>query len=401
MCILPPPRRYNIGLIARIIACYSGLVAMFALTALPHLSAISTITVPTALAEAVSAESIHKEAENLSRILDEHRDLLEKGLNIYEIDQEIKRIIMQEQQVAEQIRKTERRLVEEEKIVKQKRERVGHILRAYYSGERINLFMVLFQIRDWSDAWTIIEYLQVIFLNDRELINSYLDSYRQLKASHEQLLEIQRQLAQIHENYLSRREQLVKMQTELDEELQQLDEAEMVMAQIEELTREWEQHGLPLFRRYFAALAEAMEQLPEMINDYEDVLTSRGLTWTFHVSDDVLNDFLRRRNEQFNNLTFTFQEGRLIAEGEEGDVVLYIAGHYKIEDEPVNHIGFELEELRYRGFELPDATRDLLTEEFDLGFYPHYIVPFVVASDILIEDGSLKVTLNLTMSSRR
>lgn len=308
---------------------------------------------------------------------------------------------MQEQQVAEQIRKTERRLVEEEKIVKQKRERVGHILRAYYSGERINLFMVLFQIRDWSDAWTIIEYLQVIFLNDRELINSYLDSYRQLKASHEQLLEIQRQLAQIHENYLSRREQLVKMQTELDEELQQLDEAEMVMAQIEELTREWEQHGLPLFRRYFAALAEAMEQLPEMINDYEDVLTSRGLTWTFHVSDDVLNDFLRRRNEQFNNLTFTFQEGRLIAEGEEGDVVLYIAGHYKIEDEPVNHIGFELEELRYRGFELPDATRDLLTEEFDLGFYPHYIVPFVVASDILIEDGSLKVTLNLTMSSRR
>src|SRR5690606_18120249 len=104
----------------------------------------------TALAEAVSAESIHKEAENLSRILDEHRDLLEKGLNIYEIDQEIKRIIMQEQQVAEQIRKTERRLVEEEKIVKQKRERVGHILRAYYSGERINLFMVLFQIRDWS-----------------------------------------------------------------------------------------------------------------------------------------------------------------------------------------------------------------------------------------------------------
>ena len=125
MCILPPPRRYNIGLIARIIACYSGLVAMFALTALPHLSAISTITVPTALAEAVSAESIHKEAENLSRILDEHRDLLEKGLNIYEIDQEIKRIIMQEQQVAEQIRKTERRLVEKEKIVKQKRERVG------------------------------------------------------------------------------------------------------------------------------------------------------------------------------------------------------------------------------------------------------------------------------------
>ena len=81
------------------------------------------------------------------------------------------------------------------------------------------------------------------------------------------------------------------MQTELDEELQQLDEAEMVMAQIEELTREWEQHGLPLFRRYFAALAEAMEQLPEMINDYEDVLTSRGLTWTFHVSDDVLNGF--------------------------------------------------------------------------------------------------------------
>lgn len=402
------------GGIARRFVCAAALFAMLTLPLIPALSAFALEPAPmmgmatsakradSANVDAIdAADAADSNTEHLSRLLDEYRELLQKGLDIHEIDRELDRISAREHQVAEQIKRTEQRLEQEEQSVDELRERVGHILRAYYSGERISLLMVLFHINNWADAWTVIEYLQIIFLNDRELINRYLASYRSLKQSYEELQEIQQELELIRHTYLERREQLAEMQAELDRELEQLAEAEQVMAQIRELTEEWEQFGLPLFRRYFTALAAAMEQLPTIIVEYDDILTSRGLQWTFHLSDEVLNDFLRRLDESFHNLTFTFEEERIIAEGQDGDVVLYLAGQYMLEDEPVHHIGFELQELHYRGYELPESTRQMLNEEFDLGIYPQNIVPFVTATHIEVEEGMLRVMLELSMGSSR
>lgn len=328
--------------------------------------------------------------------IDDHHQLLEKGLTIYEIDQELLRIADREAQVALEIKEATIKLQEEEEIVQDKRERAGKIIRAYYSGERSNLLRVILFIDNFSDAWTVIEYLQVIFANDQYILQTYLDSYRELKQSIAALKEIEVQLQEIKQLYLDQRNRLVQLQEELDAQLAELPDKEEVLSEIEQLTLRWEQHGLPLFQQYFSSLSEAMQQLPEILSEYEGMLTAKGLQWTFTMTDEQLNSFLRNKNEQFHQLTFKFEEDRIIAVGEADDTTIQIGGQYVVLDEPVNHIGFILDELQYDGYYLPDTTQQQFTEQFDLGFYPQNIIPFVVASDVVVEEGKLIVQLRLS-----
>ena len=141
-----------------------------------------------------------------------------------------------------------------------------------------------------------------------------------------------------------------------------------------------------------------MNELPEILEDGEH-LTVKGLTWEFEMTDDDLNGFLLTKNEMFKQIAFRFEKDQIIAEGTAKNKSLLIGGKFAIREEPVHHIGFELVQLEYEGFALPRSTANEMEEQFNLGFYPKSIVPFVKASEVQMEDGAINIKLEIDMKS--
>ncbi len=166
---------------------------------------------------------------------------------------------------------------------------------------------------------------------------------------------------------------------------------------MKELTSYWETAGLDEVKQYFRALSKAMKKLPDFVQNNKQLLEIKGFQYTIRVPEDDLNSFLREQNDIFNNFSFDFIDGKVIAQGKRENMEIKITGHYTIENDPKNAILFHVDELLFNGFSLPDTTRRALEEEFDLGFYPDLIVSFLKANSVEMKDGELTIKLNLKL----
>ncbi|WMT42423.1 hypothetical protein RE628_08665 [Paenibacillus sp. D2_2] len=86
-------------------------------------------------------------------------------------------------------------------------------------------------------------------------------------------------------------------------------------------------------------------------------------------------------------------------QGSKEGLEISVEGHYTIENQPQNALVFHIDKLVFNGLELPDTTRTELEDEFDLGFYPKEIVPFIEATEAVIDEGQLTVKLKLSLKS--
>ncbi|MNI29582.1 hypothetical protein D3C73_834020 [compost metagenome] len=166
---------------------------------------------------------------------------------------------------------------------------------------------------------------------------------------------------------------------------------------IEEMTLYWENVGLYEVRRYFRALAGAMSDFPEFMQKHDSSLTSDKNGYTIVIQESDLNDFLHSKNELLTNMSFLFDEGTITAQGSREGINLKVEGHYTVENEPQNSIVFHVDRLLFNGLDLPDTTRKELENDFDLGFYPKKIVPFVEATEATIHKGTLKIKLKIAL----
>ena len=112
---------------------------------------------------------------------DEIRDLLSKGLTIYEIDQEVTRLTERESAITLRIEQVSEEVVEQEKLVAAQREQAGKVLRAYYKGHRENLWLLLFRADSFYEALHLYRYLSFIYKQDRRTLQEYADTYEQLQ----------------------------------------------------------------------------------------------------------------------------------------------------------------------------------------------------------------------------
>ena len=335
---------------------------------------------------------------------EETQQLLQKGLTVFEIDQELARIEDEQKKLQQQIASTEQRLTEQQARSVETRQHAGKVLRAYYMGDRDSLWMLLFSIDSFKDALSMFEYLQMIAMNDHEMLQRHLNSQKELQKLSAQLVSSQTTLQQSKDRYLAQREQQVQLQKQLDEGLAKQASSTAVIQEITKLTVQWQEKGIPLFKTYFRALAQAMNQLPEIINDTNggksNHLIMNGFQYTFQITDQELNAFLQSKNPLFQNMAFRFTDSKVIAKGKQDGMEVMIKGSYDLATKDTikgKYIRFNLEQLQFNGFDLPHTTIDSMAKDFDFGIYPQAIASFLQVTDVRLDEGKLSITLKLAL----
>jgi chemotaxis protein histidine kinase CheA len=333
---------------------------------------------------------------------DKNRSLLQKGLTLHEIDQELNRVAQQEAKLKQQLVDTELQIRDTEKASVESRQHAAKVIRAYYMGDRDALWVLLFSIRSLSDALSTLEYLQMILQSDRDAIRKHTYAQQTLQQLKTALQASEADLAATKAHYLKERTKQEELQKELNQELAGNTEAEKLLKEIMDLNKRWQDTGVPLFRTYFKALAEAMKQLPELVGNGTSPskhLDFQGLTSTFHLTDTDLNDFLRHKNPLFKQMTFQFVTDQLIASGNQEDVTIKIKGSYQLAEKSdgSQYVRFQIDELQFNGFTLPETTAAELEKDFDLGIYPQKLLSILQVTGVKLENGKLSLYLKLAV----
>jgi len=323
---------------------------------------------------------------------EEIRELLSKGLTIYEIDQELLRLDDKEVQLTDDIKQVTVQAADQAVIVDAKRAQAGKILRSYYKGKRDHLWLLVLNADSFYEALQTYYYLSRIFEHEQRILQAHADAYRQLQDLLARLELDRSTLRAVRQAYIAQRDRLIALQEELDRELAAREDGDTVQEAIDALTHIWETKGLPVFKHYFNELARAIGKLPEEIIANGNMKLKNG-RFVMTITDTALTDFFRAYNpEDFEHFTFSFAEDDFTAYGAKDDTAISIKGYYEL-DEKTNTIVFQLTRLVYNGYELPDTTIHALQDQFDLNFYPDLLdMPIKVqAQEVVIEDGELRI----------
>ncbi|MBH5316920.1 hypothetical protein I6N90_03745 [Paenibacillus sp. GSMTC-2017] len=336
-------------------------------------------------------------AEQLPTPTEDVHSLLEKSLSVIEIDKEISRIQSEKQTLLLTMTEAEKQLAIQEQTISNKREQAGDVLRAYYMGERDQLYSALLTSKSWSNFFRILDYIDIIVSQDKHTLNEYIGHYEQLKNNYGLLEGKQAELIYIEQKLQDQKKRVLALESDLAGQLDGRSDSDKIKLMIEELTSFWEKEGLSEVREYFKALSTAMGELPSWIQDNKDLLEIKGFQYTIRVPEDKLNAFLIEQDEKFKHFSFQFKDNKITASGKRDNIEISITGQYSVENEPVNGILFHVDELVFNGFVLPDTTRAALEEEFDLGFYPGLILEMLKAKSVEVKDGELIIKLSITL----
>ncbi|MCZ8518751.1 MULTISPECIES: coiled-coil domain-containing protein [Paenibacillus] len=342
----------------------------------------------------------------------EDKQLLQKGLHVYEIDQEIARIAVEETSLQEKVAEAGQEIEKAKTASDQAKKHAARVIRAYDTGERDSLWGLLFSVRSFRDVLTVMEYLQTILARDREALSRHTAAWEELKRRRAELQEDSRRLAETKERYVQQRARLAALQEEVNAGLARSSEAGQVQLEMQKLSEAWREEGIPLFRTYFRALAQAMKELPDAVMNpagpagagSKGQLTLDGLNASFGITDSELNSFLLEKNELFRDIRFRFGEGRITAAGTRDHTEVSLEGRYEMAlkggDPEKPYIRFRTEKLEYNGFQLPDTTIEAFEKEFDLGIYPQLVPsPFLKfqTAGVKLETGKLNIILKLAL----
>ncbi|TXK77129.1 hypothetical protein [Paenibacillus sp. N3.4] len=338
-------------------------------------------------------------AEEKNTPPDETKALIQKGLTIYEIDKEVGRLNEQDAQIGIQIKQNEQDIVKQNGHVDDTRKHAGKVLRAYYTGDRDSIWMLLFTVNSFADAMRMFEYLQMIISNDHRALSTFTESYNKLKNLRTELESSKTKLQKTKDNYLLQREKLVKLQDELDKQLAVSAQAKVIESQIKNLNDQWQEQGIPLFREYLNNLSTAFRELPQYVtkeNKFIDLSNIKNPVIT--ITDADFNTYIHTKNELLQNLNFEFTDKAIIAKGQKGSVNMVIQGRFVLKENPtMNEVRFIVDKLEFNGFQLPNTTIDDFMKEFQLGFVPKKIVNYLDVVSVEMKTGTAVVKLKLSL----
>ncbi|WP_236570560.1 hypothetical protein [Paenibacillus sp. An7] len=330
-------------------------------------------------------------------IEDDNLNILQNSLSIVEIDHEIKRTIDKQEELQQKQRLLETELKQHKEEMVGHEERAGSIVRSYYMGERNQLLQILLSSDSFRSLQIVAGYYEMIILGDQETLRAYHKKYNELMAVSTELEQSATELEQIKQNLIYQRERVMALEEEVEKGLSSSDQRDLMEKLIVELTSYWNNVGVHEVHQYFNALAVAMENLPSYVQKEPGILSINGGTYTISITEAQLNDFLRSENEIFQDFSFEFSDDYIIASGKRDDLELAVYGHYSVIDEPENGILFHVDKLIFNQFELPDTTRTMLEQEFDLGFYPQKLMSFIKATGVSTREQTLEVTMELSL----
>jgi peptidoglycan hydrolase CwlO-like protein len=328
----------------------------------------------------------------------EAQALLQKGLNIHEIDRELARLHLQDEQLAAAIKETDQDIAKGQDKVHIAKKSAAKVLRAYYTGDRSSLWMLLISMDSLADLLKTYEYLQMIINNDHLAIHILQQSVKDLDTLNAQREQQRSSLQASRVKYERQRDLIVRLQQELDTALAGTDQADAIRKAIETLNDDWQHKGVPLFEQYLQQLVVAMQSFPELVSAASEngSFSFSGLSKaTFTLTDKQLNDFLRQKNSLFNSLTLSFTGGEMVVVGKQDEIGIQLNGKYELDDKD-GLIHFHILELQFNGFTLPSTTAEEMERKYDLGIDPKKISGLFKVTEIRTEEHNLIVNLSLS-----
>ncbi|GIO55590.1 coiled-coil domain-containing protein [Paenibacillus cineris] len=325
------------------------------------------------------------------------REILQNSLSVVEIDREIERITAQQETIQQELNKLSGQLEDKLLQIQDQQSRAGAVIRSYYMGEREGLLVAVLSAKDLGSLIHMYDVYDMIMEHDRTVLDAYQSEYKEIKNTKLAMEKKTADLEEMKSNLIEQRARVSALQQKVDQGIASSSDPEALKKMIEEFTLYWENVGLNEVKTYFNALASAMNDLPEFIQNQDGAIRTNGTTYNIDIKEDDLNAFLRSKNDLFKQFAFHFGEDEITASGQSGTLSLEVQGHYSVEEQPQNSIMFHVDKLVFNGYELPDTTCRQMEEEFDLGFYPQQIVSFVKATEVKSTDKNLHVTLKLSM----
>ncbi|WP_172194131.1 hypothetical protein [Saccharibacillus qingshengii] len=327
----------------------------------------------------------------------EQRKLLQDTLSLNELERDTERIVGEQQELARQGELLNVEIKQLESRIAENRERSGSIVRAQYMQSQRPIFLSLLNARSLGDFNRLFAYYRLAVRHDEELLLGFRKDTDTLEARRGDLAANSARLEEVRLGIEEQRLRLRTLQKDIDSGLLASDDPSSLNRLAEELNVYWNNVGLYEVDEYFAELAAASNELPDFLQKSGKMKVSGlGTRYTIKLTDTELNDFLRSRNADFENFSFTFENGRVIAEGKRDRLSLRIEGRYTLETEPQNAVLFHVDNLVFNGLELPGSTRKELEQKYDLGFYPQQVAP-VEVREVEMVDGHLQIVLQLLL----
>lgn len=330
-------------------------------------------------------------------IEEDRMNILQNSLSIVEIDHEINRIEDKQKELQLKQQALETELTQHKTEMTHHEERAGSIVRSYYMGERNQFLRILLDSDSFRSLQIVAGYYEMIITNDQETLHAFHKKYNELTAVSVELNQSAAELEHLKQNLISQRKRVAALEEEVEKGLSSSSQRDVMEKLIVELTSYWNNVGIHEVHQYFNALAVAMENLPSYVQKEPGILSMNGSTYTISITEAQLNDFLRSENEIFHDFSFEFSDDYIVASGKRDDLELAVYGHYSVIDEPENGILFHVDKLIFNQFELPDTTRTMLEQEFDLGFYPQKLLSFIKATGVSTREQTLEVTMELSL----
>lgn len=349
------------------------------------------------VAENASPASAAAKAAAPAVVTDSGSAFVQQGLTIHELDKELARLKSEEVRLDDSIAALSGDIERQRALLEVRSESAGRVLRSYYMGHRDQLWMLLFRVRSLNEALLVLDYLQAIVTNDFRTLRMYKEAYEERQALLAEQTARQERLQRVIAEHETQRVRMLAEQAELDRRLAELAEEERnaQLAAIAAAASAWEESGIPLFEQVLTALSEAMTDLPALLAD-PSLLVVDGASMEVRLTDQAFNNFLQQRNPIFETFRFVFEPEGLTVSGSVGGTTATLSGVYLLENEPANALRFQISSVRFNGFELPDTTRTAMQEQYDLAFEPGRLVSGLTVSELLNEEGVLRVKLSFS-----
>lgn len=325
----------------------------------------------------------------------EENQILQDSLSIVEIDHEIERISQEQQTLLQRQRELRSNLTVQQEQMTVQRKRAGSVLRSYYMGERDKLLSVVLGAKSIRQLLSLYDYYLLLISHDQDVLQAYESNYQSMRKTEQQVTQASMELETVRTNLLAQRKRIILLQSRVNDGVNASNDPDTLRKLIGEMTAYWENVGVYEVNKHFKALAQAMQDLPQFIQQQQGAMVTNGKVITISIREEDFNRFLKSENELFNHFNFTFAQDRIMVEGQQGTMKLRVEGHYTVENEPKNAILFHVDRLVFNGLELPDTTRNKLEKDFDLGFYPQQLISYVKATEVRTLAGMLEVKLEL------
>ncbi|MGP0579045.1 coiled-coil domain-containing protein [Paenibacillus peoriae] len=325
----------------------------------------------------------------------EENQILQDSLSIVEIDHEIERISQEQQTLLQRQRELRSNLTVQQEQMTVQRKRAGSVLRSYYMGERDKLLSVVLGAKSIRQLLSLYDYYLLLISHDQDVLQEYESNYQSMRKTEQQVTQASMELETVKTNLLAQRKRIILLQSRVNDGVNASNDPDTLRKLIGEMTAYWENVGVYEVNKHFKALAQAMQDLPQFIQQQQGAMVTNGKVITISIREEDFNRFLKSENELFYHFNFTFAQDRIMVEGQQGTMKLRVEGHYTVENEPKNAILFHVDRLVFNGLELPDTTRNKLEKDFDLGFYPQQLISYVKATEVRTLAGMLEVKLEL------